>query len=320
VIASLADLHFLRPWALALLLPAGLLLWAIARRQDAGRAWRGVIEAPLLEHLLVQGARGPRLRPWHVLGALWAVGIVALAGPTWQREPSPFAEDRAALFIVLRVSPSMTAADVQPSRLERAVHKITDLLALRPGAKHGLVAYDGSAHLVMPLTRDGRIVETFASELSPDVMPRQGDAAAEAVRLARARLAQAGAAGSVLLIADGVSEDQVEALAGPENGPVFPGHILAVATDTPPGTPPAPALDTALLGRAADAMGGTLTVATPDPSDVERIASRIERSIRAVEDPDGGERWKDFGYRLTLVVAFLALFWSRKGWMVRTHG
>ena len=31
----------------------------------------------------------------------WMVGILALAGPSWQMQTSPFSEDQAALFIVL---------------------------------------------------------------------------------------------------------------------------------------------------------------------------------------------------------------------------
>jgi hypothetical protein len=61
---------------------------------------------------------------------------------------------------------------VQPSRLERAAQKIRDLLAERRGTRSALIAYAGSAHLVMPLTRDADLIARFAAELSPDVMPR----------------------------------------------------------------------------------------------------------------------------------------------------
>src|SRR5262249_62274616 len=105
------------------------------------------------------------------------LGVVALAGPTWEREPAPFAEDRAVLAIVLKVTPSMQSQDVQPTRLARATEKIRDLLAQRPGAKTALFAYAGSAHRVMPLTSDSGIIEAFAAELAPGVVAGDGSRA-----------------------------------------------------------------------------------------------------------------------------------------------
>ena len=39
--------------------------------------------------------------------------------------------------------------------------------AARGGSATGLIAYNGSAHLVMPLTKDDRIINTMAESLSP---------------------------------------------------------------------------------------------------------------------------------------------------------
>ncbi len=55
---------------------------------------------------------------------------VAMAGPSWEREPSPFADDTAGLVVLLKASTTMEATDVQPSRLERSKHKLRDLLEL----------------------------------------------------------------------------------------------------------------------------------------------------------------------------------------------
>ena len=63
------------------------------------------------------------------------IASLALAGPTWKREPTPFSEDQAPLVIALDVSSSMEMTDIQPSRLQRAQQKVRDLLALRSGAR-----------------------------------------------------------------------------------------------------------------------------------------------------------------------------------------
>ena len=169
--AFLDTFHFIRPWALLLLLPTLGIVWFLARQQDSTRSLRRMVAPHLLEHLLVRREGTSRWRPVSVLGVLLVLGILALGGPTWKQEPAPFGEDTAALVVVLKVTPSMAAQDIQPSRLERAAQKVGELMERRSGSYTGLIAYAGSAHLVMPLTKDGDLIARFASELSAEVMP-----------------------------------------------------------------------------------------------------------------------------------------------------
>jgi len=74
---------------------------------------------------------------------------------------NPFVQDEAPLVLALDLSRSMDAIDVQPTRLLRAEQKIRDLLALRPGARTGLIAYAGSSHMVLPLTDDAKVIEMY---------------------------------------------------------------------------------------------------------------------------------------------------------------
>jgi hypothetical protein len=89
-----------------------------------------------------------------------------------------------------------------------------DLLALREGAATGLIAYGGSAHLVLPPTADKEVVLTMAQALSPQIMPRDGDQLADAVALAFQVSAGDQRGGSVLILADTVAPDQLAALRG----------------------------------------------------------------------------------------------------------
>src|SRR5262249_5426661 len=146
-----------------------------------------------------------RFTPLLLIAIGWAISVIAIAGPTWRREPAPFADDTAALAIVVKVTPSMTTEDIEPSRLARSVQKIHDLLTQRRGAKTALIAYAGSAHLVMPITSDGGIIDTFAQSLDPKIMPSDGDAAADALKLADQTLA---GSGSILWITDSVAPEQ----------------------------------------------------------------------------------------------------------------
>lgn len=304
----MSEFHFLRPWWLLALLPAGLLGWRLWAAADPGRAWRGVVAPDLLPHLLVGGGRRAWVTPAHLLVAGWVVATVALAGPTWEREPAPFADDAAVLVVVLKVTPSMETPDVAPTRLARATQKVHDLLALRPGAKTALVAYAGSAHRVVPPTADGGVIDSFAGELAPDVMPVAGDAAGEALATADAVLAKTGRRGWVLWVADAAGADQTAPLADYRAKGRAPVSVLAVAG-------PGPELDS--LTTAAAALGADLVRVTPDDADVRRLAGNTRFSAAA---SDTGERWRDAGYWLVPVLAALVLVSFRRGWVIRGRG
>lgn len=317
--SGLAELHFLRPLWLLALLPALLLILLLWRgRGDV--AWRRVIAPHLLPHLLAgDGDQTGRLGPLHLLGAFWLIAVIAVAGPAWQREPAPFTDQRAPLVIILYLGPSMLAEDIQPTRLERAAHKIRDLLALRPGARTALIAYAGSAHLVMPFTTDARLIEQFAGELSPALMPRPGDAPAEALELAAQLLQQAQVGGgNILWITDSLQPDAITT-----RPPGIGTEILAVAA--PPGAPapaagpPAPPLDRATLGAAAKVLDGGLVEVRVDDSDVNTLARRLDRRLPS-GTPGEGERWRDAGYILLLPLALIVLLWFRRSWAVRWQG
>jgi Ca-activated chloride channel family protein len=315
---SLAAFHFLRPYWLWLLLPMGLVLWSILRSQDPSRAWKEVITPELLEHLVIrQAGKRTLLRPAWLAAGLCVIGAIALAGPAWQKEPTPFTEDQAALFIVMKVTPDMLAQDIQPNRLERAAQKIGDLLDLRPGSKSGLVAYAGSAHLVMPLTSDPEVIRYFASELSPEVMPESGDDPVSAARLAVRRLGTSGLPGSVVLVADQVDPVSHEELANLHDESGINIHVYAIAAGPevvpPVDSPPAAPLDEKTMREAAGAGGGALITVTPDDSDVQALSARLERSIASAPAQEG-ERWRDMGYFLLWpVILGAALFWRRGG-------
>ena len=317
ILASLDQFRFLRPAWLLMLIPAGSLMWLVFQRSDSLRAWKKVINPDLLEHLLLrEGGEGGRWRPVYMLGIAWLAGILALAGPSWQMQPSPFSEDQAAMFIVVKVTPEMLAQDVQPSRLQRSVLKIHDLLEIRNDIRAGLIAYAGSAHLVMPLTSDAGVINNFAAALEPGIMPVEGDEPAQAVALASQRLKDAAVPGSIVLITDRVDPSQLSGLEAIHKQGNIEVHILAMAAGPgvipPPGSYPAPPLDLDSLKQAARVTGGTVTVVTADKADVENLSTSIERSISNVP-ADEGQQWKDSGYYLLVLVALIMLSFFRRG-------
>lgn len=305
----LAPLHLLRPWALLLLVPALGLWWLSRQAADTTRRWRKVIDPELLKFLVVGGGRrdaSRRIAPHDMLLLGWILAMIAVAGPAWRRVPTPFADPAPPVMIVLKVTPSMTTPDLAPTRLDRARQKIADLLKRRDGMPAGLVAYSGSAHLVLPPTGDHAVLATMAGALSPAIMPREGDALAEAVARAIRVLREDGQGGSILVVADTVAPGQNEALARAAAG--VPVTVLAVV--------PTQAVERdAALQAAAKSLDARLVPATVDGEDVETAARRLARAPGA---PVAGEaaRWQEAGYWLTPLLALLALLWFRRGWVL----
>lgn len=302
----IGDFHFLRPWWLLALPPCALLVWAILRHGDAERLWRGIVAPHLLPFLLQGEDRHSRFTPVHLIAVGWLIMVVAIAGPTWRREPAPFADDTAALAIVVKVTPSMMTEDVQPSRLARSVQKIHDLLEQRRGAKTALIAYASSAHVVMPATTDEGIIDTFAQALDPKIMPGDGDSAARAFALADQALADAGS-GSILWLADGIAPEQVAPLGGwrKKSGtavrllaPLLPGEELKAVTER------------------AQAVDASLVALSADDSDVTTLARAAKFATATTGEKS--DRWEESGYWLTPLLAALLLPFFRRGWMAPT--
>lgn len=301
----MSDFHFLRHYWLLAVLPAFLLWWLIWRQQDDVAAWSKVVDPHLLDHLLVGKQKRQWLRPVHVLLVIWILSAIALAGPAWQREPSPFANDEAGLVILLKVSGTMNATDVQPSRLERAKHKLRDLLELRKGLSTSLIVYSGSAHLVMPLTKDHNVINMMIEDLTPELMPIDGDSLIEALDLAQNLIQKAGLPGSLLVMTDAVEPLQVQILA-PEKMKL-PVQFLSVRSPLAP-------TDTNLL-QAAKKLNASVIKLSVQPSDVEEVSRRAQSEFKAAESlPD--LQWHDAGYGLLPLIILCVLMWSRKGWGV----
>lgn len=308
MIDALSSFHVLRPWALLCLLPAFALWWMERRRGDAELRWRRVIDPELLRHLLVRPEGASRVIPADMLLAAWVIAAVSLAGPTWRQEPSPFADAQPPAMIVLRVTPSMTTADVAPTRLERAQQKIADLVGLRQGAATGLIAYSGSAHLVLPPTTDGSVVSAMAKALTPEVMPREGDALGDAVALAGQVLADGGRGGSTLVLADTVAPDQLPALRSRASSNV-PTLLL-------PMVPRAQSEADQALSAAIGALDATAVDLTVDTADVQAAARRMARAAPVGTVAGGGRRWEEAGFWLVPLLALFVLAWFRRGWVL----
>ncbi|MEM5433133.1 VWA domain-containing protein [Cupriavidus oxalaticus] len=326
----LADFHFLRPWWLLALFPAVLLVWAVRRRGDVRRRWRDTIAPHLLDALMVGERRRLAIRPVHLTALLLALGAIALAGPTWERERPPFLDDKAPLAIAIDLSPTMDAIDVTPTRLERAKLKVKALLARRDGGRTAIWAYAGSTHLVLPLTDDATLLQTFVDALQTRIMPAPGRDTALALRTIDAALAHEEVPGTILFLTDGVETAAVRAFKAQAGSGRSQPVVLAIGTERggplrsgtdgfveKDGVRMFARMDTAALKRFGDDTGVPVATFTPDSDDDVAWVQRHVQSHLAQKQSADNTRWKDEGWWLTIPIALLGMLWFRKGWTVR---
>jgi Ca-activated chloride channel family protein len=320
------TLHFIRPLWLFLLPLVVILPWAWKRTRRPAGDWSRVCDPHLLRWLSVRQVTEQGRQGGHWLAALaLLIVILALAGPSWQKLPDTSYSARGARVMVVDLSRSMLAEDMRPNRLTRARFRLADLLASTEEGQVGLVSYAGDAYIVSPLTSDMNTITNLLPALRPDIIPVGGSRADIALDMAASLLERSGLSrGEVLLVTDSAtSRDAAKARELSDRGII----TSVLAAGTPEGAPiPSGGgfvsdragnvviarLDRAGLQSVAEAGGGKyseLAAVTPASSLwLEQDGSEFARRDDAL-----GERWKDVGPWLVLLLLPLALVGFRRG-------
>ena len=268
------NFHFIRPLVL-FGLPFVLLIWFVSKRtRDPLRGWRQAVDPDLLHAVTLGGSK--QASGFGRLGA-WLLAVLAIAGPTWRPEPSPFSDDPSPVMILLKADESMNRDDFMPSRLERAQLKAVDFSKVRNGRPTGLIAYAGTAHLVLPPTRDTEVVGTMAGHIRPDIMPEPGDDLNAAIKLAERTMKDTG--GSIVVMAD----------AFPTYESKLPVHQLAVSRTK---------------------IKGAVMIA-PDAEDIETLDHKTEGSMISAT-AEGKTRWAEAGWWWVPILGLLSLLQFRR--------
>jgi Ca-activated chloride channel family protein len=247
---------------------------------------------------------------------------LSASGPTWSRIPNPFFSETAPLAIVLNINQTMLTNDIQPTRLERAKIKIQDLLAIRSGARTALVAYAGSAHMVLPLTEDPDLLKPFLEGLAPEIMPVKGNDASIALDLAHNILTTDETPGSILFVTDDVSESVFPAfekynqlderyglvalIVGTRNG----GNIRLEDGRLVGG----PGIDKSRIKRWQQSGNVRIVDYDTGDADLRKINRIVASNLQASLDQDSRSEWLDQGWWLLWPILLLMLASFRRGW------
>lgn len=322
----LPYLHFIRPLWLALLPLVVLLPWLWQRSRRPAGDWGRVCDPHLLRWLSVaqSDVRGRRGGPW-LAGLALLIAILALAGPSWQKLPDASWSARDARVIALDLSASMLAEDLRPNRLTRARFRLSDLLATTEEGQVGMVSYAGDAYVVSPLTNDMNTIANLLPALQPDIIPVGGSRADRALDLAAALLERSGLGrGEVLLVTDSAtSRDAARARELRDAGILT--SVLAVGTaDGAPipsggsfvsdrsGNVVITRMERPALRALAEAGGGRYTE-LGSASTPALLWAQQDGSEFALRDDALGERWKDAGPWLVLLLIPLVAASFRRG-------
>jgi Ca-activated chloride channel family protein len=199
------NMSFVRPTQLYLLglIPLFILLlaWGSWRRKQA----LARLGAPALLSRLAQSLDPSRRRFKSVVTVAAAALLVgALARPRWGSQLLVRAQEGVEVMVMLDVSASMLAEDVQPNRLARAKLIAQELMDRLGGNDVGLVLFSGAAFLQFPLTNDFGTARSFLNAASPSAVSRPGTALGEAIRVALASFPEERSASrAILLLTDG---------------------------------------------------------------------------------------------------------------------
>ena len=331
---NFSEFHFIRPtWLLALFPYLAIIVFMLRNKLSRGN-WSAVCDAELLPYLLQEKA-SEKSRWALTAGAIAAfLVIVSLAGPSWQRIPSPAFRNESALVIVLDLSRSMDAEDIKPSRLIRARYKVADILKRRKDGQTALLVYSGAAFTVTPLTDDTETIASQLVALTTDIMPSEGNNAELVLNKAVDLFKQAGLQkGQILLVTDGVDIDKTKhAVSELEN---YSLSILGVGTAE--GAPIAltaggflkddhgsivvPKLNASDLAKLAQQGNGIYQTISTDDSDILTLLSALDQPVQQHGKENKNmllDQWEDNGPWLLLLVLPLAALSFRKGLLAIT--
>lgn len=327
------DLHFLRPYILYLFIPFVFLFVLILLRNRKSKIWEQICSKDLVPYIIEKKVKRHFFFYLTFFSTI-SLLIIALAGPTWNSISVPLIKSQSGLVIALDLSNAMNAEDVKPSRLQRAIYKINDILNLRQEGQTALIVFSGDAFLVTPLTDDVDTIKALLPALETKIMPVSGHKVHRAIMKASELLTQAGIVdGSIMVITTELAKKDLEKsvqAANLSNNKVF---VLGIGTEEGAPIPKLSggfladekgALILSVLAKAnlqklAKQTNGTYMTMTKDDSDIHHFQSLLvpDNTVDAQgESATVQKKWHDQGYLLVLMALPFFVLVFRRGILV----
>jgi len=120
--------------------------------------------------------------------ASFSLLIVAVLGPSFGDSTREIKSVGKDIYLVVDISESMNAYDVQPSRLQKVKFELKNIVRSFSSDRIGLIIFSSDAFMQCPLTYDQSALMLFIEALSTDLAPSGGTDFGPALRLAMTKL------------------------------------------------------------------------------------------------------------------------------------
>lgn len=331
----MTELVLLRPYWLVALLPLIWLGWKRWHQDQHHSGWKAWLATEFQPYLLQKSHATQPKSPFIVLALIWLAMVIALAGPSWHNEEIPAQKNQAATVIVLDLSLSMYADDLQPNRITRVQFKLTDLLKQYPQLRVGMVAYSGSAHIITPISDDNSTLLNLLPHLNPLIMPSYGAKAADAFALATQLLQNTGVnQGHIIWLTDDIEPNEINTIkrylqqsnaslsvvaVGNEQGAAVNIPQYGLLKDQNDKLVQAAVPLNTLAGLARDVYGQFSRLQLDD-SDLGKMLPPYAAAQSRDDDEQSVIQALDYGVYLLWLLIPLAAFAARKGWLFSLAG
>jgi Ca-activated chloride channel family protein len=204
-LVSDSGLRFENPWMLLgfLIVPFVIVAGVLEKRRT------GRLRYSLTSVLVKMGPNWrTRLLPLSVAFQAAAVAflVVALARPQDSTQQEESQTEGIDIVMVLDVSLSMKASDLEPTRLDAAKAVVQDFIKRRKNDRIGVVIFAENAYTLCPLTLDYSILANMISDVQLGMIEGRATAIGNAVGVALSRLRKSDAKSKVvILLTDGTS-------------------------------------------------------------------------------------------------------------------
>jgi Ca-activated chloride channel family protein len=249
--------------------------------------------------------------------------IIALARPQFGSKLREVKQKGIEMIIALDVSNSMMATDISPNRLERAKQAISNLVNKMHDDQIGMIVFAGDAYTQLPITADYVSAKLFLSNISTDMVSRQGTAIGQAINLGVNSFTQnEGTSKAIVIISDGENHegDAIEAArAATEKGvkiytigigssegsliPLKDGRGFVVDKQ---GNPVTTRMDAEMLNEIAQAGGGKFFRATTTNVGLHDLYSELKK-LEKVEIQKQSYSAYDEQYSYFVIAALILL-------------
>jgi len=202
-------------------------------------------------------SRGRHYFKFFLLMTAFVFIIIGLANPQIGSKLVKAERKGIDIMILLDVSNSMLAEDIQPNRLEKAKQSISRLLDKLGNDRIGIIVFAGNAYTQLPITTDYAAARLFLSTINTGIVPTQGTAIGKAIDMAINSFDENNHSKAIVIITDGENHEG-DALQATQLAAEKDIRVYTIGMGSPEGSPIPVYRNGQITGYKKDKEGNTV--------------------------------------------------------------